>query len=306
MLWDREKQTPSFKRILFWVASIHVILLSLLRLKDVAMPAKEKPKLIVKSFQEKPAPQKVYLEPVKEMPLEVKKLIKWQEEKEEKNKPNNIKKESIKKEDFEPIKYKPVEKKVVKKIENKKSLPKITLKKESQKKALGKKNSKNGREDFSLKKRLEAKNENLKKQKTLQKLSSFLEDFDKSNNPTIKSSSKELFVPKLRKEEIIQNNNFELSIEGSSSSEIENHELSYLMISYLKEHLNLPEKGAVKVNLIINSEGKVEKAKVIKSESERNKRHILTALNEMSFPFFKGYLKKEKSFIITFLDEENR
>jgi hypothetical protein len=54
--------------------------------------------------------------------------------------------------------------------------------------------------------------------------------------------------------------------------------------SYLQEVLQLPEFGQVKVDLIIDRFGKLEKMEIVESESEKNGEFLRNQLPELHFP----------------------
>jgi len=74
------------------------------------------------------------------------------------------------------------------------------------------------------------------------------------------------------------------------------------LVQCLQEALNLPEVGEVKVELTLKRDGSFVQMKVLRSESERNKKFLEQELKKLTFPPFDGNLKNEKehAFIITF------
>lgn len=79
------------------------------------------------------------------------------------------------------------------------------------------------------------------------------------------------------------------------------------LVSYLHQSLNLPEFGEVKIQLTLNRDGTVVKLIVLKTESEKNKKHLEAALPLLKFPPLGGlYSKKQQqTFVLTFCNEVN-
>lgn len=79
------------------------------------------------------------------------------------------------------------------------------------------------------------------------------------------------------------------------------------LVSYLHQSLNLPEFGEVKIQLTLNRDGTVVKLVVLKTESEKNKKHLEAALPLLKFPPLGGlYSKKQQqTFVLTFCNEVN-
>lgn len=75
-----------------------------------------------------------------------------------------------------------------------------------------------------------------------------------------------------------------------------------ILVQCLQEALNLPEVGEVKVELTLKRDGTFVQMKVLRSESERNKKFLEQELKKMTFPPFDENLKNEKehAFVITF------
>ncbi len=74
------------------------------------------------------------------------------------------------------------------------------------------------------------------------------------------------------------------------------------LIECLQSALDLPEKGAVKVELTLKNDGSFVKMEILQSKSERNKVFLEQELQMVKYPSFNGSLKKEKehAFVITF------
>jgi len=91
-------------------------------------------------------------------------------------------------------------------------------------------------------------------------------------------------------------------------AEEEQEETDYFvaLISLLKEKLELPEWGRVKLELTLFNTGKVQTIRVLQTESERNKRYLEQQLISLPFPSFTEELRKEKnhSFLFVFCNEK--
>ncbi len=74
------------------------------------------------------------------------------------------------------------------------------------------------------------------------------------------------------------------------------------LVQRLQSTLDLPEKGAVKVELTLKSDGTFAQMRVLESKSERNQKFLEQELPTLKFPTFSGHLKNEKehAFVITF------
>jgi len=74
------------------------------------------------------------------------------------------------------------------------------------------------------------------------------------------------------------------------------------LIQCLQDALDLPEMGSVKVELMLKKDGSFMQMKVLKSESEKNKKFLEQEVKKIKFPPFSGSLKDEKEhvFVVTF------
>ncbi|MBI2742294.1 MAG: flagellar hook-length control protein FliK [Chlamydiales bacterium] len=93
-----------------------------------------------------------------------------------------------------------------------------------------------------------------------------------------------------------------LSIDASSrdASIDESYEAS--LIGYLKETLNLPEYGEVKIQLTLKQDGSVVNLVVLKTESEKNRKYLEASLPRLRFPQLEGS-RKQETFVFTFCNE---
>ncbi|NGX37058.1 MAG: hypothetical protein K1000chlam2_00208 [Chlamydiae bacterium] len=74
------------------------------------------------------------------------------------------------------------------------------------------------------------------------------------------------------------------------------------LIECLQNTLELPEVGAVKVELTLNNNGSFIQMRILQSESERNRKFLEEELKALHYPAFSGSLKTEKehAFVISF------
>ena len=79
-------------------------------------------------------------------------------------------------------------------------------------------------------------------------------------------------------------------------------DLSYAetLVVHLKQTLNLPDYGEVKIQLTLGKDGSVEKVVVVKSESEKNKRYLEDHLPRLKFPSLN---RDMHTFVLTFCNE---
>ena len=79
-------------------------------------------------------------------------------------------------------------------------------------------------------------------------------------------------------------------------------DLSYAetLVTHLKQTLNLPDYGEVKIQLTLGRDGSVEKLVIVKSESDKNKRYLEDHLPRLKFPNLN---KDTHTFVLTFCNE---
>jgi outer membrane biosynthesis protein TonB len=126
-------------------------------------------------------------------------------------------------------------------------------------------------------------------QKLLQDLEESLAKLDEkpSKKPTGKKAhSGDAFVP---------------STPYQDTADFSNDYHSTLM-GYLKQTLNLPEYGEVKIQLTLKQDGTLVKLVVLKTESEKNRKYLEGSLPHLRFPQLSGK-KNQETFIITFCNE---
>lgn len=76
---------------------------------------------------------------------------------------------------------------------------------------------------------------------------------------------------------------------------------SDLLVLYLEETLELPEKGEVKIRLFLHEEGKLLSLEILQAESKKNLDYLKNTLPALAFPCFNGqYPEKERSFTVRF------
>lgn len=74
------------------------------------------------------------------------------------------------------------------------------------------------------------------------------------------------------------------------------------LIGYLRQMLNLPEYGEVKLQLTLKRDGSFVKLVVLKTESEKNRKYLEASLPHLRFPQLEGN-KKQETFVVTFCNE---
>lgn len=79
-----------------------------------------------------------------------------------------------------------------------------------------------------------------------------------------------------------------------------------ILISYLKDTLNLPGYGTVKIKLTLEHQGTVQNLSIVTSDSEVNRLYLEKILQELTFPTFTGELASKKSytFSLTFCSDQ--
>lgn len=75
---------------------------------------------------------------------------------------------------------------------------------------------------------------------------------------------------------------------------------SAYLISHLQQHLQLPDFGEVKVEIVLRPDGSVEKCSVIEAASEKNKKYLEKRLPTLRFPNQGVRIKRPQVFVLTF------
>jgi outer membrane biosynthesis protein TonB len=78
-----------------------------------------------------------------------------------------------------------------------------------------------------------------------------------------------------------------------------------LLAQCLHASLHLPDFGEVKIELTLKQDGRVAKLKVLKTESEQNKKYLESHLPQLKLPHLKGSFAKqdEHTFVLNFCNE---
>jgi hypothetical protein len=105
-----------------------------------------------------------------------------------------------------------------------------------------------------------------------------------------------------------QDKNFSLDIPTAIAEETtqkfsaSQKEYNAYLISYLQECLDLPEYGAVKMELVMTAEGKLLDMSILSSENVKNSEFLKNRLPRLAFPCFNDFNIHEKTltFTITF------
>ena len=93
-----------------------------------------------------------------------------------------------------------------------------------------------------------------------------------------------------------------LSLELDSDTSQQEGEYDDSLIGYLKQTLNLPDYGEVKIQLTLKQDGTFVNLVVLKAESEKNRKYLEASLPHLRFPHLVGK-KKQETFIVTFCNE---
>jgi hypothetical protein len=95
-------------------------------------------------------------------------------------------------------------------------------------------------------------------------------------------------------------NNFPSSFSDTPNFQLESETIVFKeanyeegLIHYLKERLELPEKGAVRIKLILSCEGKVSQFQILSSTSNKNSLYVEKKIASLHFPHFGAYFKGE-------------
>lgn len=75
------------------------------------------------------------------------------------------------------------------------------------------------------------------------------------------------------------------------------------LIGYLQGYLQLPDIGEVQIQLTLRKDGKVEGVKVLKTESENNRKYLEEQLPKLSFPTSILEGVPARSFLLTFCNK---
>lgn len=76
------------------------------------------------------------------------------------------------------------------------------------------------------------------------------------------------------------------------------------LVGYLQASLELPDVGEVQIELTLRKDGSIEKIKVVRAESEKNKKYLEEHLAKLVFPPMKNRNKDSpSSFLLTFCNK---
>lgn len=95
------------------------------------------------------------------------------------------------------------------------------------------------------------------------------------------------------------------SLQVDQTEKPENSDYFILLAQTLKEELELPEYGDVKLELTVHNNGRVLKIRVLQAASEKNRRYLELNLPKVIFPSFTEDFKNERehTFTLTFCNE---
>ncbi len=346
MLWDQEKKMPSYKKIAMWVLIAHLGLILFLQFKKIKQENVLKPKLAVNHFvarspksrpvvssqpkavqplqhiaaQKKPAVEtskenkweekrENFLKGKLENFSKIKKNKEWAEKKEKENLKSLVEKDRVLNQKKSSDAEKKTSQRVLKKIvshpkngnQKKRSVNKRSVNRSKAPRRQEKDFLQTQKKRELLKKSLSflEKTENLKGKSNTAREQAFAGSRTKSN---LAQKNNNLSVP------VLENNRiFQFSLEETEGfSDLEQEEFAALLVNFFKENLFLPQKGRVKLKLQLSSLAKVQEVQILESENLENQTYLQNTLILLNLDFLKDYLKKEKSFIITFLSEEKK
>jgi hypothetical protein len=124
----------------------------------------------------------------------------------------------------------------------------------------------------------------------------------------------DLTKPQVSKNETAPSN--ELSIPASISklhiekpesekTSLEDIRYSDLLIQYLENTLELPEKGEVKMRLELQADGQLLSLEILKAESKKNSEYLKNTLPALYFPCFnESVTEKKRKLIIRFCSQK--
>lgn len=76
------------------------------------------------------------------------------------------------------------------------------------------------------------------------------------------------------------------------------------LVGYLQQNLQLPDVGEVQIQLTFRKDGSIEDIKVLKAESQKNKKYLEEHLTKLSFPSMNTSSKEpSRSFLLTFCNK---
>lgn len=73
-----------------------------------------------------------------------------------------------------------------------------------------------------------------------------------------------------------------------------------LLVEELKNNLNLPDYGEVKVKITINIDGSITNVVIIEAKSKKNQDYLKNTLPQLVFPWFNQYVKEQTNLMINF------
>lgn len=80
-------------------------------------------------------------------------------------------------------------------------------------------------------------------------------------------------------------------------------EIKELIIRELRDNLNLPEYGEVKVSFTIFPDGEIKDVAVLRYKSDLNQKYLKNSLSELSFKSIKRMFNEPQKFIVIFKNE---
>ncbi len=91
----------------------------------------------------------------------------------------------------------------------------------------------------------------------------------------------------------------------TTNSPIEEDQFSNQLIDFLEDNLELPEKGEIKMRIVLSNEGKLLSLEILEAESSKNLHYLKNTLPALSFPCFNiNTSEKAMSYIIRFVNKQ--
>lgn len=96
-----------------------------------------------------------------------------------------------------------------------------------------------------------------------------------------------------------------LQIDALPTIELESSDYISILTEHLHASLHLPDFGEVKIELTLQQDGTVAKLRVLKAESQQNRKYLESHLPLLKFPHLSGAFakKNEHTFTLTFCNE---
>lgn len=131
------------------------------------------------------------------------------------------------------------------------------------------------------------------------KVSHLLQELEETIAKIDEKRDKDMPVKQLETPKWIKSLKIDTIAEMENDSEAGDNTYQDALIRCLKESLDLPEIGQVKMEVTIDEHGTVMKLRILSSESDKNKHYLEKNLQLIKFPSFKT----KKTFTFTFCND---